>query len=179
MIVVAAAGIAINGASALIFAAGSKTDLNLRAAFRHLLADAAVSAGVVAAGIAVLMTGASWIDPATSLVITAVIAWGSWGLLRDSLRMGMLAVPGAIDEGKVREFLASQPGVCAVHDLHIWPMSTTETALTCHLIIPSGHPGDAELRRITDTLRDKFSIPHATIQIEIDEEACALHGHAV
>lgn len=180
MIVVAAIGIAVNGLSALIFAAGSKHDLNLRAAFQHLLADAAVSAGVVIAGVAVVLTGRSWIDPVTSLVITAVIAWGSWGLLRDSVKMGMLAVPDAIDEARVRAFLASQPGVCAVHDLHIWPMSTTETALTAHLVIPGGHPGDAFLYRLAHELEHDFGICHVTIQVEAQAESdCALAGEAV
>ncbi|MGN6356064.1 MAG: cation diffusion facilitator family transporter, partial [Novosphingobium sp.] len=130
MTVVAAAGILVNGLSAVLFAKGSKHDLNLRAAFQHLIADAAVSAGVVLAGLAILATGLQWIDPVTSLVITAVIGIGSWGLLRDSVKLGLLGVPDGIDEAKVRAFLADQPGVTAVHDLHIWPMSTTETALT-------------------------------------------------
>jgi cobalt-zinc-cadmium efflux system protein len=177
MIIVAAIGIAVNGLSALIFAAGSKHDLNLRAAFLHLLADAAVSAGVAIAGIGVLLTGAALIDPITSLVITVVIAWGSWGLLRDSMKMGLLAVPDAIDEAKVRGFLATQAGVCAVHDLHIWPMSTTETAFTAHLVMPGGHPGDAFLHDIAHELEHRFSIEHATIQIEMGAQDCHL-GHA-
>src|SRR6185437_3208066 len=117
--------------------------------------------------------------PAVSLLVSAVIVAGTWSLLRDSMKMTLHGVPPGVDEQAVRRFLEACPGVCALHDLHIWPMSTTETALTCHLIIPSGHPGDAELRRITDLLRDKFAIPHATIQIETDEQDCALHGHAV
>lgn len=180
MILVAAAGIAINGASALLFAKGSKGDLNLRAAFQHLLADAAVSAGVVVAGVAVLLSGARWIDPVTSLVITAVIAWGSWGLLRDSLKMGLLGVPEGIDETKVRTFLSGRPGVTAVHDLHIWPMSTTETALTAHLVIPGGHPGDAFLHDLAHDLEHAFGIGHATVQIEVGAEAdCALESDGV
>jgi cobalt-zinc-cadmium efflux system protein len=177
MIVVAAVGIVINGCSAFLFARGRKTDLNLRAAFQHLLADAAVSAGVVAAGVAVMLTGARWIDPVTSLLITAVIAWGSWGLLRDSARMAMLAVPEGIDEAKVRSFLASQPGVSAVHDLHIWPMSTTETAMTAHMVMPGGHPGDRFLYALAHQLEHDFGIGHATIQVEIHTEAeCALES---
>ncbi|MCB2078380.1 MAG: cation transporter, partial [Novosphingobium sp.] len=125
MMIVAGIGIVINTLSAMLFAAGRKSDLNLRAAFLHLMADAAVSAGVVVAGLLVVLTGTRWIDPATSLLITGVIAWGSWGLLRDAVKMGLLAVPEGIDEAQVRSFLASQPGVSAVHDLHIWPMSTT------------------------------------------------------
>jgi cobalt-zinc-cadmium efflux system protein len=180
MIVVAGVGILVNGCSAFLFARGRKTDLNLRAAFQHLLADAAVSAGVVVAGIGVTLTGTRWIDPVTSLVITAVIAWGSWGLLRDSARMAMLAVPDAIDEAEVRAFLASQPGVCAVHDLHIWPMSTTETAMTAHIVMPGGHPGDRFLYALAHALEHEFGIGHATVQVEIHtEEECALESEAV
>jgi cobalt-zinc-cadmium efflux system protein len=179
MIVVAAIGIAVNGLSAMIFARGSKTDLNLRAAFQHLLADAAVSAGVVLAGIAVIFTGALWIDPAASLLITAVIAWGSWGLLRDSVKMGMLAVPDEIDETKVRNFLSSQPGVSAVHDLHIWPMSTTETALTAHIVTPAGYPGDAFLHDLAHRLEHDFRIGHVTLQVETAGATCALESEAV
>jgi len=170
---VAALGIVVNGLCALLFARGRKSDLNLRAAFQHLLADAAVSAGVVVAGLAVVLTGATWVDPLTSLAITAVIGWGSWGLLRDSLRLGLLGVPQGIDEAAVRGFLASQPGVTAVHDLHIWPMSTTETALAAHLVMPGGHPGDAFLHHIAHELDHDFGIGHVTVQIEADG-ACAL-----
>jgi cobalt-zinc-cadmium efflux system protein len=180
MIVVASLGIVINGCSAFLFARGRKTDLNLRAAFQHLLADAAVSAGVVVAGIGVMLSGARWIDPATSLAIIAVIAWGSWGLLRDSVRMGMLAVPDTIDVEKVRGFLASRTGVSAVHDLHIWPMSTTETAMTAHLVMPGGHPGDDFLHGLAHELDHRFSIGHPTIQVEIHPGAeCALESEAV
>ncbi len=180
MMLVAGLGIVINGASAMLFAAGRSRDLNLRAAFQHLMADAAVSAGVVAAGLAVMLSGQTWIDPVTSLVIVAVIAWGSWGLLRDAVRMGMLAVPDGIDEGAVRGFLGEQSGVAAVHDLHIWPMSTTETALTAHLVMPSGHPGDAFLHGLAQALEQRFGIGHATVQIEVLSGAeCALESAAV
>ena len=180
MIVVAAMGIAVNGCSALLFARGSKTDLNLRAAFQHLLADAAVSAGVVIAGIGVLLTGARWIDPVSSLLITLVIAWGSWGLLRDSLKMGLLAVPEGIDQPRVRAFLESQPGVAAVHDLHIWPMSTTETAITAHLVMPGGFPGDRFLHDLAQRLEHEFRIGHPTFQVEtLSEEGCALESESV
>lgn len=174
MIGVAAAGIVVNVASALLFARGRKADLNVRAAFVHLIADAAVSAGVVLAGSVVLLTGARWIDPAASLVIALVIAWGSWGLLRDAVRMGLLAVPDGIDETAVRAHLAGTPGVAAVHDLHIWPMSTTETAITAHLVIPAGHPGDAFFRQLRHDLDHRFGIGHPTFQIETGlEAACA------
>ena len=180
MIGVAAAGIAVNLLSALPFLRGAKNDINLRAAFQHLLADAAVSAGVVVAGGIVLFTGWNWVDPVTSLAITAIIALGSWSLLRESVQLGLLGVPASINQDAVRAFLAAQPGVTAVHDLHIWPMSTTETALTAHLTIPTGHPGDAFLHRLAHELADDFSIGHATIQIETEAEGeCALHSDAV
>jgi len=179
MIAVAACGILVNGCSAFLFARGRKSDLNLRAAFQHLLADAAVSAGVVVAGVAVMFSGARWIDPVTSLVITAVIAWGSWGLLRDSVRMGLLGVPDNIDEAQVRSFLASRDGVTAVHDLHIWPMSTTETALTAHIVMPGGYPGDAFLHDLAHRLEHDFAIGHVTVQVETGNECrLASEGNA-
>ncbi|MBU6269635.1 MAG: cation diffusion facilitator family transporter [Sphingomonadales bacterium] len=174
MMAVAAAGIAVNGLSALLFARGHKHDLNLRAAFLHLLADAGVSAGVVVAGLVVMRTGWNWIDPLTSLAITLIIAAGSWGLLRESVKLGLLAVPDNVDHGAVRDFLAAQPGVSAVHDLHIWPMSTTETALTAHLVMPGGHPGDAFLHHLAHELAHDFAIGHATLQIEQATTECAL-----
>ena len=180
MIIVAGIGIVINGFSAMLFAADRKKDLNLRAAFLHLVADAAVSAGVVGAGVLVVLTQAQWIDPVTSLIITGVIAWGSWGLLREALKMGMLAVPEGIDEAQVRDFLASQSGVSAVHDLHIWPMSTTETAMTAHIVMPDGHPGDNFLHGLAHELEDRFGIGHPTIQIETRPGSeCALESEAV
>ena len=152
----------------------------MRAAFQHLLADAAVSAGVVLAGLLVLLTGKAWIDPVTSLAIVAVIAWGSWGLLRDAVKMGLLAVPDSIDERAVRAFLAARPGVSAVHDLHIWPMSTTETALTAHLVMPAGIPGDAFLHGLAHELAHHFGIHHPTIQVETASSAeCAFESEAV
>ena len=172
---VAGAGIAVNGVCALLFAGGRSHDLNLRAAFQHLAADAAVSAGVVVAGLAVTLTGKSWIDPVTSLVVTGIIGFGSWGLLRDSVRLGLAAVPESIDEAAVRDFLHSQPGVEAVHDLHIWPMSTTETALTAHLVMPGGYPGDGFLHGLADEMHHHFTIGHTTIQVETaDGNPCAL-----
>jgi len=180
MIWVAALGILINIASAWLFARGRKGDLNIRAAFFHLVSDAAVSAGVVLAGFAVIWSGARWIDPVTSLVITAVIGLGSWGLLRDSMKMGLLAVPEGIDEASVRRFLSAKDGVSAVHDLHIWPMSTTETAITAHLVMPGGYPGDAFLHGLAHELEHEFGICHPTIQVETRaEDDCALHSEAV
>ncbi len=180
MIAVAVLGIAINALSALLFARGRKSDLNLRAAFVHLLGDAAVSAGVVIAGVLVLLTGIELIDPVTSLLITGFIAWGSWGLLRDSLKMGLLGVPDGIDHGDVSAFLGEQPGVTAVHDLHIWPMSTTETALTAHLVMPAGCPGDDFLHGLAHQLSHRFGIDHPTIQIERSHASeCALESESV
>lgn len=176
VMIVAAIGIGVNLLSALLFVRGSKGDLNLRAAFMHLMADAVVSASVVLAGLAITLTGLSWIDPVTSLIITLGLAWASWDLLRDSVRMGLLAVPRHIDEGAVRGFLSALDGVEAVHDLHIWGMSTTESALTAHLVIPSGYPGDDFLRTAAAELEARFGIHHATIQIELSAADCRLHG---
>ena len=169
MIVVAGIGIVINTATALMFMRGRKHDINIRGAFLHMAADALVSVGVVVAGVAILLTGALWIDPVTSLIIVAVIAWGTWGLLKDSVKMSLLAVPDTIDEGEVRGFLSGLPGVGAVHDLHIWPMSTTETALTAHLVMPQGHPGDAFLHDLAHELEHRFHIGHATVQVETSQ----------
>ncbi|MGF7154669.1 cation diffusion facilitator family transporter [Novosphingobium gossypii] len=180
MMVVAGIGIAVNGLSALLFAKGSRSDLNLRAAFVHLMADALVSVGVVIAGLVIIWTGWAVVDPIASLVITAVIGWSSWGLLRDSLRMGMLGVPEGIDGAAVRTFLAARPGVTRVHDLHIWPMSTTETALTAHLVMPGGQPGDGFLHALAHDLEHEFGIGHPTIQIETDgHDHCALASETV
>ena len=172
VMVVAAIGIVINTATALMFMGGRHHDINLRGAFLHMAGDAAVSAGVVVAALVIGLTHAWWIDPVVSLAIVALIGWSTWGLARDALHMGLLAVPAGISEEKVRTFLGGQSGVTAVHDLHIWPMSTTETALTAHLVIPAGHPGDAFLHGLADSLNSTFGIGHATVQIEIDE-----HGH--
>ena len=166
MIVVAGIGIAINTGTALMFMRGRHDDLNIRGAFLHMAADALVSVGVVIAGALILFTGQSWIDPATSLLIVAVIAWGTWGLAKDSINMGLLAVPRGIEESEVRAHLLAIAGVERVHDLHIWPMSTTETALTAHLVMPAGHPGDAAVRAIAAELDHRFGIDHSTIQIE-------------
>jgi cobalt-zinc-cadmium efflux system protein len=175
VMIVAAVGIVINGATAWLFASGRKGDLNIRGAFLHMVADAAVSAGVVVAAAVILMTGWLWLDPLTSLVVVGLIVWGTWSLLRDSLAMSVSAVPAAIDPQAVRRYLESRPGVAAVHDLHIWPMSTTETALTAHLVLPAGHPGDEFLMQATTELKRRFGIGHTTLQIEVSAEtACQL-----
>lgn len=173
MIVVAGIGIAINTGTALMFLRGRHHDINVRGAFLHMAADALVSLGVVLAGFAILFTGAHWIDPAVSLIIVAVIAWGTWGLLKDSVSMSLLAVPKGISEGAVRSYLVGLEGVIEVHDLHIWPMSTTETALTAHLVIPGGHPGDAFLREIAHELEHHHRIGHVTLQVEL-ARTCAM-----
>ena len=172
MVVVAGIGIAINTGTALLFLRGRENDLNIRGAFLHMAADALVSLGVVIAGVAILWTGAVWIDPAVSLLIVLVIAWGTWGLLKDSVKMSLLAVPRGISESAVRGYLTGLPGVEAVHDLHIWPMSTTETALTAHLVMPGGHPGDAFLREIAEELEHHHRIGHTTVQVEISRGDC-------
>ncbi len=174
VMIVAGAGIAVNLLSALLFMRGSRNDLNLRAAFMHLMADAVVSASVVVAGLAIVLTGKNWIDPATSLVITLGLGWASWGLLKDSIKMGLLGVPRHIDEDGVRAYLSGLPGVAAVHDLHIWGMSTTESALTAHLVMPGGAPGDTFLQEIAHKLEDQFGIHHTTIQVERNAEDCRI-----
>ena len=180
MMAVAAVGIVINGATALLFFGGRKHDLNLRGAFIHMAGDAAVSAAAVVAGFLILRTGKQWIDPMVSLLVLGVIGWSTWGLLKSALKLGLLGVPDGIDQNAVRAFLAAQPGVVAVHDLHIWPMSTTETALTAHLVIPSGHPGDGFLIHLSHELAHDFAIGHATIQIESGSEAgCKLESETV
>jgi cobalt-zinc-cadmium efflux system protein len=175
VMVVAAIGIVVNGITAWLFASGRKADLNVRGAFLHMAADALVSAGVVVAGLVIALTGWLWLDPIVSLAINAVIVWGTWSLLRDSIGMSMAAVPAGIDPLRVREFLVSQPRVQSLHDLHIWPMSTREVALTCHLVMPGGHPGDAFLHELAADLMSRFKINHPTVQIEVDSQlACAL-----
>jgi cobalt-zinc-cadmium efflux system protein len=174
VMIVAAVGIAVNAVSAWMFA-GGKGDINVRGAFVHMASDALVSAGVVVAGFVIMLTGWLWLDPAVSLAINAAIVWATWGLLRDSFGMAMAAAPSTIDPAAVRAFLAGRPGVENVHDLHIWAMSTTEVALTCHLVMPGGHPGDAFLHRLAEDLAHQFRIAHSTAQIEIDPAAsCAL-----
>ncbi len=167
MIWVAAVGVAINAATALMLMKGRETDLNLRGAYWHMVADAAVSVGVVLAGIGMMWTGWLWLDPAISLVIAVVIFAGTWGLLKSSLRLSLQAVPDGIDMKEVSEFLQSFPEVKEVHDLHIWGMSTTESALTVHLVMPLGHPGDAFLDNLSEELEHHYRIHHATFQIEL------------
>ena len=166
VMIVAAIGIVINTATALLFMAGRKRDLNVKGAFLHMVGDAVVSLGVVIAALAIQITGWHWLDPAVSLVIGAVIVWGTWGLLRESLDLSMDAVPAGIDPHAVEDYLANLAGVTAVHDLHIWAMSTTEVALTVHLVMEETPRNDQFLHEVCDVLRERFGIGHATTQIE-------------
>jgi cobalt-zinc-cadmium efflux system protein len=175
IVVIAAIGIFVNGGTALLFSSGAG-DLNVKSAFFHLAADALVTAGVVAAGIVIGLTNWLWLDPVVSLVVSAVIVVGTWGLLKSAIGLALDAVPEGLDIAAVRAHLLALSGVAGLHDLHIWGMSTTETALTCHLIMPDGHPGDAVLNEMAQQLHHRFGIQHATIQIELadSDEACAL-----
>ena len=175
---VAAAGIVVNGLSAWLFFGGRRGDLNIRGAYLHMAADAAVSLGVVLAGLAMTFTGWNWLDPAIGLVIVVVILYGTWGLLRDSVRLALSAVPPHIDPSAVAQHLRHLAGVSDIHDLHIWAMSTTESALTVHLVMPGGHPGDAEIDGFARGLQEHFSIHHSTLQVELGTtaHACSLLG---
>ena len=175
MIVVAAAGIVVNGVTAWLFSRGQQDDLNIRGAFLHMLSDAAVSTAVVVAGLLMLGTGWLWLDPLASLIVSGVIVWTTWSLLRQSLAMSVDAVPETIDPVAVRNYLCGCPGVDSIHDLHVWPMSTTGIALTAHLVMGAGHPGDAFLRATAEELEHRFGINHATLQVETDQHnACEL-----
>lgn len=166
VMVVAAIGILVNGLTAWLFASGAKGDINIRGAYLHMAADAAVSAGVVVAGLVIWATGLEWVDPAVSLVVAGLVVWATWGLLRDSVAMSLNAVPPEISPAAVEGFLRERPGVSALHDLHIWSMSTTSVALTAHLVMERGHPGNVFLIETADALRERFGIGHATLQIE-------------
>lgn len=171
MIWVALLGVLINIGTALMLQRGSKTDLNVRGAYLHMMADAAVSLGVVAAGILMLWLGWLWLDGAISILIAMVILWSTWGLFRESISLSLHAVPAQIDIEEVRAYLAALAGVAEVHDLHIWAMSTTEVALTAHVLMPAGHPGDGFLHEVSAQLAQSFHIHHATLQIEIGDES--------
>jgi cobalt-zinc-cadmium efflux system protein len=177
---VAVAGLVINGFSAWLFVAGSKSDLNVRGAFLHMLGDAGVSAAVAISGLLILWTGWYWIDPVMSLIVVMVVLFGTWGLLRDSVKLALGAVPQQIDTTAITRYLAALPGVAEIHDLHIWGLSTTESSLTVHLTMPAGHPGDAFLDQISETLAAEYGVQHATIQIDLGESdhQCVLHNPA-
>lgn len=175
---VAGIGVVINGITAWLFMSGNKDDLNLRGAFLHMTADALVSLGVVIAGAVFLLTGWTWLDPAISLAIAVVILLGTWGLLRQSLHLSLDGVPDSIDLNAVRSYLAAQPGVIEVHDLHVWAMSTSEVALTAHLVTNGEQLKDDFLSRVANELHNEYGIEHATIQIESGNITCALSTHA-
>jgi len=164
--IVAAVGIVINGLSAWLLMRGSKEDLNIRGAYLHMAADAAVSLAVVIAGVAMFYTGWFMIDPIISLVIVIVIVVGTWSLLRDSMQLALSAVPANIDALAIDAYLRQLAGVTEIHDLHIWGLSTTESALTVHLVMPNGHPGDNFMDEIVQTLEERFFVHHSTLQIE-------------
>jgi len=181
IIIVAAIGVVINGITALLFFSGHKHDLNIKGAFLHMAADAAVSLGVVVGAVIIGFTNLYWIDPVISLIIVAVITFGTWGLLKESLNLSLDAVPQKIDLEKVKGYLNSLPGVKNVHDLHIWAMSTSETALTVHLYKPKAYYEDEFIEKVNKDLHDKFGIVHATLQIEKSEECddCSMHNNKV
>ncbi len=176
--VVAAIGVAINGFSAWLFMAGAKDYINIRGAYQHMAADAAISLGVVISGLTIMGTGWTWLDPVVSIVIVLFILVSTWALLKESLRLVLAAVPDNVDAAKVSAYLGSRPGVSSIHDLHIWAMSTTETALTAHLVMPAGYPGDAQVDAIVAGLKAEYAIHHCTLQIEMGttQHDCALHG---
>jgi cobalt-zinc-cadmium efflux system protein len=176
VMIVAGLGIVVNGGSAALFARSRKTDVNIRAAYMHLLADAGVSAAVVVGGLALLLTGWTWIDPAVSLAVSVTILVSTWSILKESLNLALDAVPPGIDPEAVRTHLERIAGVLEVHDLHIWAMSTTETALTVHLVMPGGYPGDKAIDEIVTRLRHDFAIGHCTLQVEEGtlQHKCAL-----
>ena len=170
----------MNTASALLFFSGRREDLNVRGAFLHLISDAAVSVGVVLAGLAILWTGKLWIDSAMSLVIVATILYGTWGLLRESVNLALQAVPEHIDRHAVEQFLRSQPGVVNIHDLHIWGMSTTTVALTAHLVMQPARVDDHFLAALSHELEHDFGIEHSTFQIESgDGPQCPLTSYQI
>ena len=178
VMVVASIGVVINFVTALMFHSGRHHDVNIRGAYIHMAADAAVSLGVVIAGGLILWTGFDWIDPLISIMIAVVIFIGTWGLLRESVNLAMHGVPHSIDLDRVRECLTDQPGVTAVRDLHVWAMSTTEVALTAHVVVPEGPPDDEFFERAARELKAKFEIVHSTIQAERGEgSGCCPLGH--
>ena len=173
VILVAALGVVINGFTALLFMRGRHGDLNIRGAYLHMAADAGVSLGVVVAALIIMLTGWLWLDPAVSLVIAAVVFWSGWGLARDSVNLALDGVPRSIELANVRDYLAGLEGVSEVHDLHVWAMSTNETALTAHLVRPGG-ADDAFLHHVCEELSHRFNIHHSTLQVEISAEICKL-----
>ncbi|MGN8107703.1 cation diffusion facilitator family transporter [Paraburkholderia sp. 22098] len=178
--VVATVGVVVNGISAWLFMRGQKEDLNIRGAFLHMAADAGVSAAVAISGLVILYTNWTWLDPLMSLLVVAVVVYGTWGLLRDSVRLALNAVPSGVDLQSIRDYLADLPGVEGVHDLHVWALSTTGNALSVHLVMPAGHPGDERLDGIVLALRERFSMQHATLQVDLGTTShrCAMEHPA-
>lgn len=166
IMIVAAVGVLINSITAWFFVSGKDHDLNIRGAYLHMAADALVSLGVVVSGFLIWKFGLKWFDPLSSLLIAGVIFWSTWSLLRDSLNLSIDAVPRGLDPEEIRNWLSTQPGVEGMHDLHIWPISTTKTALTAHLLMPEPPAGDEFLHQLAAQLQERFRISHATFQIE-------------
>lgn len=177
VVVVAAIGVVINAGTMLLFVSDSKDDINIRGAFLHMAADAGVSLGVVIAGLIIYYTSQLWLDPVISLVIVAVIFIGTWSLLKESLNLAMDAVPKGIDPDGIRQYLTDLPGVEAVHDLHIWGLSTTETALTAHLVKPDAIDDDRVIQQASQTLRTEYGVGHITLQWERDDQACTSNAN--
>lgn len=179
VIAVAAVAIVVNSFSAWLLR-NKKEDLNARGAFLHLVSDAAVSLGVLLAGVIILQTGYYWVDPVVSIGVSLVIVWSTWNLLREAISMSLDAVPASVDAAAVKKYLQGLAGVVRIHDLHIWPISTTEVALTCHIVMPKGHPEDSFMTKVSNELQHKFGISHATLQSELgNEEDCALESAEV
>ncbi|MBC6991484.1 cation diffusion facilitator family transporter [Hymenobacter sp. BT491] len=177
VMLLAGLGVVVNGFTAWLFRHGQKGDVNVRGAFLHMLTDMLVSVGVVAGGALVIWTGWRWLDPAISFVILGIVAYGSWGLMRETMQLSLQAVPANIDLDAVRDFLLRQPGVTQVHDLHVWPLSTRDTALTAHLVRPGGDGNNAFLKELQHAINHEFSIGHCTVQLEdtvpiADEQGC-------
>jgi cobalt-zinc-cadmium efflux system protein len=173
VVVVATLGIVVNGATALLFMRGRHGDLNIRGAYLHMAADAGVSLGVVVAAFVIMLTGWLWVDPAISLCIAAVVLASGWGLAKDSVNLALDGVPKGIELAEVKIYLSQLQGVTEVHDLHIWAMSTNETALTAHLVRPGGYE-DSFLHGVCEELSHRFNIQHATLQIEAGSDVCKL-----
>ncbi|CAG4912303.1 Zinc transporter ZitB [Paraburkholderia gardini] len=178
--VVATFGMVGNGFSAWLFMRGQEKDLNIRGAFLHMAADALISAAVAVSGLVILFTNWTWLDPLMSIVVVAVIVYGTWGLARDSMCLALDAVPPGVDLQRIRDYLGAQPGVTGVHDLHVWALSTTGNALSAHVVMPDGHPGDEFIDSIVRTLRERFEMHHATLQVDLGttDHHCALDRHA-
>ena len=166
ILIVASIGIAINFGTAMLFSKSRSHDLNAEGAFQHMAADAAVSLGVVLAAVGIMATGWQWLDPLVAILVSLMIAWAAYSLLKSAMHLSLDGVPPHIDRAAVEQFLAGQPGVSAVHDLHIWPLSTTRTAMSVHLVMPDGHPGDSFLHHLMQELEQHHAIHHPAIQIE-------------